>query len=48
MPDMMDVALVFKPTAGRLAMLYMAKRSKRRLTGTSIEILGDPLEPGMF
>jgi len=48
MPDMMDVALVFRPTPGKLAMLYLAKRAKPHLLTGKDTILGDSVNDTMF
>jgi hypothetical protein len=47
MPDMMDVAVVFKPQPGKLAVLYMAKRCKGKLLGND-SVLGRPVAPSIF
>jgi len=47
MPDMMDVAIVFKPTPEECAVIYLAKRSRGKLTGND-SVLGAPVEPVMF
>eukprot|EP00756_Hemistasia_phaeocysticola_P061591 Hpha_TRINITY_DN5050_c0_g1::TRINITY_DN5050_c0_g1_i1::g.94028::m.94028 len=47
MPDMMDVAVVFRPQPSRLGMLYLAKRSKGRLLWEG-SILGDAVSDDVF
>jgi hypothetical protein len=48
MPDMMDVALVFKPRKDKLAVLYLAKRcNKDSLTGPD-SVLGGALDATLF
>lgn len=47
MPDMMDVAVVFKPRPGELAMLCLAKRAKPQQLQAG-GLLGASLEPAMF
>ena len=43
------VAVVFKPQPDKLAVLYLAKRSKGSLTGAETgSILGDSVDPGLF
>ncbi len=45
---MMDVSIVFQPSVGKLAVLYLAKRATPGvLTGTG-SILGDAVDPTMF
>lgn len=48
MPDMMDVAVVFRPVPGKLAVLYLAKRAKpEKLTGQDT-VLGRTVDDGIF
>eukprot|EP00442_Polarella_glacialis_P027522 CAMPEP_0115097894 /NCGR_PEP_ID=MMETSP0227-20121206/30795_1 /TAXON_ID=89957 /ORGANISM="Polarella glacialis, Strain CCMP 1383" /LENGTH=418 /DNA_ID=CAMNT_0002492315 /DNA_START=43 /DNA_END=1299 /DNA_ORIENTATION=+ len=50
MPDMMDVAVVFKPQPGKLGVLYLAKRAKpEKLRGQfGGTILGASIDDGIF
>lgn len=48
MPDMMDVAVVFKPKPGKLGMLYLAKRAKPDKLKSPGTILGDTVDSGIF
>lgn len=50
MPDMMDVAVVFRPQPGKLAVLYLAKRATPAalLDVGAGSILGAPLDAGLF
>ena len=48
MPDMMDVAIVFKPTPGKLGMLYLAKRATPdKLLGVTSPLAGT-IDDGIF
>ena len=48
MPDIWDVAIVFKPRPGQLAMIYFAKRATpAKLTGAG-SVLGAPVDKGIF
>ena len=49
MPDMMDVALVFRPVPGKIAVIYLAKRaSPQSLTATDTTILGASIDDCIF
>ena len=49
MPDMMDVALVFRPNPGKIAVIYLAKwATPQSLTETATTILGASLDDHIF
>eukprot|EP00441_Pelagodinium_beii_P014498 CAMPEP_0197659264 /NCGR_PEP_ID=MMETSP1338-20131121/46928_1 /TAXON_ID=43686 ORGANISM="Pelagodinium beii, Strain RCC1491" /NCGR_SAMPLE_ID=MMETSP1338 /ASSEMBLY_ACC=CAM_ASM_000754 /LENGTH=412 /DNA_ID=CAMNT_0043236107 /DNA_START=61 /DNA_END=1299 /DNA_ORIENTATION=+ len=48
MPDVMDVAVVFKPKPGKLGMLYMAKRSTPAKLKAADTVLGDTVDGDIF
>ena len=48
MPGTMDVAIVFKPTPGKLAMLYLAKRATPAKLTSAETILGKTVDDGLF
>lgn len=48
MPDMMDVALVFKPQPATLAMIYLAKRATPATLKGADGLLGDAVDSGVF
>ena len=48
MPDMMDVAVVFKSKPGTLAVLYMAKRATPAALTAEDTVLGATVDEGLF
>jgi hypothetical protein len=49
MPDVMDVAIVFKPQPGTLGMLYLAKRAKpEKLLGEDTVLKPGSVDNGIF
>ena len=48
MPDMMDVAIVFKPTPDKYGVIYLAKRAKPDVLFGEGTVLGEPLGGMLF